>query len=107
MIRDFDINQKQCNGECCCKNKAEDSYFIEISKKQQNISDIYYVNYSNMRKKEYSIITKILKTGVEKKANNENANNHISQINENVKKLQELGFDFNTILKKIQAELQK
>ena len=69
------------------------SYFIEISKKQQNISDIYYVNYSNMRKKEYSIITKILKTGVEKKANNENANNHISQINENVKKLQELGFE--------------
>ena len=30
LIRDFDINQKQCDGECCCENKAENSYFIEF-----------------------------------------------------------------------------
>ena len=30
LIRDFDINPKQCDGECCCENKVEDSYFIEF-----------------------------------------------------------------------------
>lgn len=79
------------------KNKVfefyTNSYFIEIAKNKQNISDVCYVNYSNMRKEEYSIITKISKNRVEKKVNSEFANNHIIKIEDNIKKLQNLGFD--------------
>ena len=66
------------------------SYIIEISK--ENVSDICFVNYSNMRKKEYKIITKLSQNQAEKEAYNQYGKEHIEQIKENIDKLKELGF---------------
>ena len=66
------------------------SYIIEVSK--ENVSDICFVNYSNMRKKEYKIITKLSQNQAEKEAYNQYGKEHIEQIEENINKLKELGF---------------
>ena len=66
------------------------SYIIEISK--ENVSDICFVNYSNMRKREYKIITKLSQNQAEKEAYNQYGKEHIEQIKENIDKLKELGF---------------
>ena len=76
------------------KNKKFDfftnSYIIEISK--ENVSDICFVNYSNMRKKEYKIITKLSQNQAQKEAYNQYGKKHIEQIGQNINRLKELGF---------------
>ena len=83
------------------------SYIIEISK--ENVSDICFVNYSNMRKKEYKIITKLSQNQAEKEAYNQYGKEHIEQIKENIDKLKELGFSLcETFSKgKIESEFIK
>ena len=66
------------------------SYLIEISK--TNTSNVLYVNYSNMRKKEYKIITKITSENVTKEAYEEQGKKHIENIQKNIEKLKELGY---------------
>ena len=66
------------------------SYLIEISK--NDLSNICFVNYSNMRKKEYKIITQIATDKVTKQAYREEGQNHIIQIQKNISRLKELGF---------------
>ena len=66
------------------------SYLIEISKKA--ISNITYVNYSNMRKGKYKIITKISSNQVTKEAYKEEGIKHIQQIQKNIERLKALGF---------------
>ena len=66
------------------------SYIIEISK--EKVSDICFVNYSNMRKKEYKIITKLSQNQAEKEAYNQYGKEHIEQIEKNIDKLKKLGF---------------
>ncbi len=69
------------------------SYLIEIAKEDTKFSDIIYVNYSNMRKKEYKIITKISPQIVTKQAYIDEENSHIRQIKQNIIRLKELGFN--------------
>jgi len=69
------------------------SYLIEIAKNKNEICDVSFVNYSNMRKKEYKIITKITKNKVTKQAYMEKGKTHINKIENNIKKLKELGFE--------------
>lgn len=59
------------------------SYFIEISKKE-NFEDIKYVSYSISRKKEYRIKTIMRKNYVYKKANGNEANLHIQNVEKNI-----------------------
>lgn len=66
------------------------SYLIEISKTKT--SDVWYVNFSNMRKKQYKIITKITSEKVTKEAYGEEAKTHIENIQKNIEKLQQLGY---------------
>ena len=68
------------------------SYLLEITKKPENQSKICFVNYTNMRKKEYKLETKIATDKVTKKAYRDKENNHIEQISKNIEKLKELGF---------------
>ena len=68
------------------------SYLIEITKKKENQSNICFVNYSDMRKPEYKIQTKIATDKVTKELYIKNQNKHIIQINQNIEKLKELGF---------------
>ncbi len=69
------------------------SYLIELAKSKKEISNTCFVNYSNMRKKEYKIITKIAKDGVTKKAYAKEGIPHINQIGKNIERLKELGFN--------------
>ena len=69
------------------------SYLIELAKNKNEISDVSFVNYSNMRKKQYKIITKITPNKVTKKAYAQEGKNHINQIGENIEILQKLGFN--------------
>ncbi len=70
------------------------SYLIEINKKQDlDCSDICFVNYSNMRKIEYKIITKISPSKVTKQSYEEKGLNHIKQIQNNIDKLKTIGFN--------------
>lgn len=66
------------------------SYFIEISKNK--VCDMHFVNYSNMRKEEYKIITQITPNKVIKEAYKTEGINHIQQIKNNIEKLKELDF---------------
>lgn len=66
------------------------SYLIEISKNK--VCDISFVNYSNMRKEEYKIITKIAPDKVIKEAYKTEGIKHIKQIQRNIKRLKELDF---------------
>lgn len=66
------------------------SYLIEISK--TNTSDVWYVNFSNMRKKQYKIITKITSEKVTKEAYGEQGKEHIKNIQNNIEKLEQLGY---------------
>ncbi len=66
------------------------SYLIEISK--TNTSDVWYVNFSNMRKKQYKIITKITSEKVTKEAYGEDGKKHIENIQKNIEKLEQLGY---------------
>lgn len=66
------------------------SYLIEISKNK--VCDMHFVNYSNMRKEEYKIITQITPNKVIKEAYKTEGINHIQQIKNNIEKLKELDF---------------
>lgn len=66
------------------------SYLIEISK--TNTSNVWYVNFSNMRKKQYKIITKITSEKVTKEAYGEEGKKHIENIQNNIEKLKQLGY---------------
>lgn len=66
------------------------SYLIEISK--TDTSNVWYVNFSNMRQKQYKIITKITSEKVTKEAYGEQGKKHIENIQKNIEKLQQLGY---------------
>lgn len=66
------------------------SYLIEISK--TNTSNVWYVNFSNMRKKQYKIITKITSEKVTKESYGEEGKKHIENIRNNIEKLEQLGY---------------
>ena len=66
------------------------SYLIEISKTDK--SNVWYVNFSNMRQKQYKIITKITSEKVTKEAYGEKGKKHIENIQKNIEKLQQLGY---------------
>lgn len=68
------------------------SYLIEITKKKEKQSNTCFVNYNNMRKKQYKLETKICTDKVTKKSYIESENNHIMQISQNVELLKKLGF---------------
>jgi len=68
------------------------SYLIEITKKQENESNVNYVNYTNMRKEKYKLETKIEENKVTKKASKESERNHIEQMGRNIEILRNLGF---------------
>lgn len=68
------------------------SYLVELSDSELN-RDIKYISFNNMRKDEYSLILKMYSKDIEKMPKTQLAYNHILQINENCKKLKELGFE--------------
>ncbi len=87
------FNELTFIGEAIKNNKFDfftNSYIIEISK--ENTTDVHFVNYSNMRKEEYKIITKISEEKVEKEAYNKQGIQHIKQIENNIEKLKNSGF---------------
>jgi 2-polyprenyl-3-methyl-5-hydroxy-6-metoxy-1,4-benzoquinol methylase len=65
------------------------SYLIEIGTKVNT----NFIKFTNMRKEEYSIITKIDEGKVFKLPNTEKAINHINTIGKNIERLKELGFE--------------
>ena len=66
------------------------SYFIEISKEDLDKNNIYFVKYSNMRKEEYKIITKIEKEHVTKQARSEKSIKHLKNIQDNIELLKKI-----------------
>lgn len=66
------------------------SYLIELTQKE--ISNTRFVKYSNMRKGKYKIITKI-EENVTKEPYSVIGNEHINRVKDNIKRLNELGFN--------------
>lgn len=68
------------------------SYIIELS---NNLIDekVKYYSFNNMRKDKYSLVLKMTDEYVEKIAENEQALEHIGNINKNSKILRDLGFN--------------
>lgn len=64
------------------------SFLVEISK--ENLKLPYkYISFNNLRKPKYRLITKIGKEYVEKQTVTDEANEHLKQINDNIKLLKE------------------
>lgn len=85
-------------------NMFTNSYLVEITNKANCINeDINFIKYSNIRKNKYKIITKICKENVTKEAYYLNETSHIEKIKENIKTLNDLGF--NTCEKEIDGKI--
>ena len=69
------------------------SFLIECSKFEFVANETQFVSYSNMRKPEYRIQTKIVGDKVYKKAAQENANQHIEEIKHYIDLLHQIGLD--------------
>lgn len=68
------------------------SFLIEITKKENDFSNVNLAKFSNMRKEKYKIITKIKEDGVSKEAYEKKSIKHIEQIQNNIENLEKLGF---------------
>lgn len=68
------------------------SYIIELSNSPID-EKVKYYSFNNMRKDKYSLILKMTDEYVEKIAENEQAIEHINNINKNSKTLKDLGFN--------------
>lgn len=72
--------------------KFTNSYIIELSDKEIN-KKVKYYSFNNMRKEKYSLILKMQDYYVEKHPKTKKALQHVLKINENSKRLKQLGFN--------------
>lgn len=68
------------------------SFFIECSEKEFPDNQIKFISFSNMRKEKYRIKTMIQGDKVYKTATNEQAKEHVKNIQKNIEILKKLGF---------------
>lgn len=71
--------------------KFANSFFLEITNKEKEKSDIRFISFSNLRKEEYQIKTIVREKQVEKTKANEAGIRHIENVKKNIETLEKLG----------------
>ena len=69
------------------------SFFVEFTSKEENLSEVKFVSYNNFRKPENRLITKMYKNYVQKEPLSNESKSHIENIKNNIEILKNCNID--------------